>query len=172
MSKIKACICKGVPIPSIRRTQVNHRDNSKSLSAHEGVRVLYIKKFTNQPLSTASPGGLPWRLRWSSVCLQCGRAGFDSWVGKILWRRKWQPTPVLLPGKSHGWRNLVGYSPQGRKESSTTEGLHFYCFPMYLPFYNFLPKKLKVLFLHPVIYLQISFFFFFLKMSSGSNHLF
>ena len=41
------------------------------------------------------------------------------------WRRKWQPTPVLLPGKSHGGRSLVGYSPWGRKESDTTERLHF-----------------------------------------------
>ena len=47
--------------------------------------------------------------------------GFDPWVRKISWRRKWQPTPVLLPGKAHGWRNLVGYSPWGRKESDTTE---------------------------------------------------
>ena len=46
------------------------------------------------------------------------------WVGKIPWRRKWQPTPVLLPGKFHGWRSLVGYSPWGRKESDTTEQLH------------------------------------------------
>ena len=37
------------------------------------------------------------------------------------WRRKWHPTPVLLPGKSHGWRSLVGYCPWGRKESDTTE---------------------------------------------------
>ena len=37
------------------------------------------------------------------------------------WRRKWQSTPVLLPGKSHGQRSLVGYSPCGRKESDTTE---------------------------------------------------
>ena len=36
---------------------------------------------------------------------------FNSWVGKIPWRRKWQPTPVLLPGKLHGLRSLVGYSP-------------------------------------------------------------
>ena len=42
-------------------------------------------------------------------------------VGKILWRRKWQLTPVLLPGESHGWRSLVGYSPWGCKESDTTE---------------------------------------------------
>ena len=41
------------------------------------------------------------------------------------WRRKWQSPPVLLPGKSHGQRSLVGYSPWGRKESDTTERLHF-----------------------------------------------
>ena len=40
---------------------------------------------------------------------------------KIPWRRQWQPTPVLLPGESHGGRSLVGYSPWGRKESETTE---------------------------------------------------
>ena len=43
----------------------------------------------------------------------------------IYWRRKWHPTPVLLPGKSHGRRNLVGYSPWGRKELDTTERLTF-----------------------------------------------
>ena len=43
-----------------------------------------------------------------SVCLQCGRPGFDPWVWKIPWRRKWQPTPVLLPGRFHGWRSLAG----------------------------------------------------------------
>ena len=41
--------------------------------------------------------------------------GFDTWVGKIPWRRKWQPTPVLLPGKFHGQRILVGYSQWGHK---------------------------------------------------------
>ena len=41
------------------------------------------------------------------------------------WRKKWQPTPVFLPGKSHGWRSLAGYSPWGHKESDTTERLHF-----------------------------------------------
>ena len=42
------------------------------------------------------------------------------------WRRQWQPTPVLLPGKSHGWRSLVGCSPWGLKESDATERLHFH----------------------------------------------
>ena len=43
-----------------------------------------------------------------------------------LWRRQWKPTPVLLPGKSHGWRSLVGCSPWGHKESDKTEWLHFH----------------------------------------------
>ena len=68
---------------------------------------------------------LLWWLRWQSVCLQCGRPGFSPWVGKSPWRRKWQSTPVLLPRKSHGQRSLAGYSPRGRKESDTTERLHF-----------------------------------------------
>ena len=42
------------------------------------------------------------------------------------WRRQWQPTPVLLPGKSHGWRSLLGYSPWGQEESDLTERLHFH----------------------------------------------
>ena len=49
------------------------------------------------------------------------RCRFIPWVGKIPWRRKWQPTPVFLPGQSHGQRNLASYSPQGRKESDMTE---------------------------------------------------
>ena len=43
-----------------------------------------------------------------------------------LWRRPWHPTPVLLPGKSHGWRSLVGCSPWGPEESDTTEWLHLH----------------------------------------------
>ena len=63
-----------------------------------------------------------------NVCLQCRKPEFDPWVGKIPWRRKWQPTLVLLPGKSHGWSSLVGYSPRGCKEWDATERLHFLSF--------------------------------------------
>ena len=49
-----------------------------------------------------------------------------EWVGLGWWRRQWHPTPVLLPGKSHGRRSLVGCSPWGREESDTTEQLHFH----------------------------------------------
>ena len=57
------------------------------------------------------------------VCPQFRRPGFNPWVGEIPWRKAWQPTPVLLPGESHGQRNLVGYSPWDHKESDTTEHL-------------------------------------------------
>ena len=43
------------------------------------------------------------------------RRRFDPWVGKTPWRRKWQPTPVFLPGESHRQRSLEGYSPWGHK---------------------------------------------------------
>ena len=56
-------------------------------------------------------------------CRRCKRYEFNPWVRKILWRRKWQPTPVFLPGKFHGQRSLVGYSPWGLKESDMTEQL-------------------------------------------------
>ena len=68
-------------------------------------------------------------------CLpKCERSGFDPWVGKILWRRKWQPTPVLLPGKSHGWRSVVAYSPWGHKESDMTELRYFiyFCISLFI----------------------------------------
>ena len=55
--------------------------------------------------------------------LQCRRCVFDPRVGKIPWRRKWQPTPVSLPGKSYGQRRLESYNPQGRKVSDLTQRL-------------------------------------------------
>ena len=67
------------------------------------------------------PGGSDGK---ASAC-NGGRAGFNPWIGKVPWRRKWQPTLVLLPGKSHGRRSLVGYSPWGCKESDTNKQLHF-----------------------------------------------
>ena len=57
----------------------------------------------------------PW---WLKICLQCRRPGFDPWVWKIPWRRKWQSTPILWPGTSHGQRSLVGYSWWGHKSGT------------------------------------------------------
>ena len=55
------------------------------------------------------------------ICLPTRSYWFSPWVGKIPWRRKWQPTPVFLPGKFHRQRSLVDYNPWGCKESDTTE---------------------------------------------------
>ena len=55
--------------------------------------------------------------------VQYRRPRFDPWVGKIPWGREWLPTPVFLPGESHGQRSLEGYSPRGHKESDRSERL-------------------------------------------------
>ena len=54
---------------------------------------------------------------------QCWRHGLNSWFGKILWSRKWQPTALFLPEKVHGQRSLSGFSPWGHKELDMTEWL-------------------------------------------------
>ena len=65
--------------------------------------------------------------RWHSAkeftcqCRRHERCKFYPWVREIPWRRKWQPTPVFLPGNSHEQRSLVGYSVWGLEESDTTE---------------------------------------------------
>ena len=53
-------------------------------------------------------------------------------VGKIPWRREWQPTPVFLPGEFHRQRSLAGHSPWGHKESDTTEGLSLHLISLFL----------------------------------------
>ena len=78
-----------------------------------------------------------YRHRWASLvaqqeriylqCRRCRRCGFDPWVGKIPWRREWQPTPVFLPGEFHGQRSLPGYSLWGCKESAMTEEISVWC---------------------------------------------
>ena len=72
------------------------------------------------------PSTETYRLSWwlsgkESIC-QCRWLRFDPWVRKIPWGRKWQPTPVFLPGKSHGRRDLEGCSPWGLKKSQTRLG--------------------------------------------------
>ena len=59
--------------------------------------------------------------QWWRIHQQCRTLGFDPWIRKIPWRRKWQPTPVFLPGKFHGQRSLAGYSPWSCKELDTVE---------------------------------------------------
>ena len=60
-------------------------------------------------------------LKWPSTYPHCRRPEFDSRVGKIPWKREWQPTPVFLPGEFHGQKSLVDYSPWGHEVWDTTE---------------------------------------------------
>ena len=71
-------------------------------------------------------GGFPGWLSGKESAPNVGDAGsIPGSVRKILWRRKWQPTPVFMPGKFYGQRRLAGYSPRGHRELDTTERLHF-----------------------------------------------
>ena len=75
-----------------------------------------------------------------AAACSAGRPGLEPCVRNILWRRKWQPTPVPLPGKSHGQRSPVGYSPWDRKQSDTTEVFHFqpFCIHLLLPMHIYM----------------------------------
>ena len=69
------------------------------------------------------------------------RQGFSSWIGKILWRRVWQPTLVFLPGESHGQRSLADYSPWGHKELNVTEhSTALFTFAMWSPVFIEFPQ--------------------------------
>ena len=87
-------------------------------------KIIFKKPFFSCQLISSVE--LPRRLSGYESTCQCrrhGKLGFDPWVGKIPWRRKWQPTPVFLLGKSQGQRSLMGYSPWGCKESDVTDRL-------------------------------------------------
>ena len=87
----------------------------KEMATHSSVLAWRIPG-TGEPGGLLSMGLHRVGHDWSDLaCRHCGYR-----------RRQWHPTPVLLPGKSHGWRSLVGCSPWGRKESDTTERLHFH----------------------------------------------
>ena len=69
--------------------------------------------------------GFSWWLRGKESSFQCRRCGFDPWIGKIPWRRrKWQPTPVFLPGNFHGPEEPGGLQSMGVTELDTTEHTH------------------------------------------------
>ena len=105
--------CSTPGLPYCRRIlyQLSHREDCMKLN-----RIYFKMLYVSQRL----PSGLSGQ---ESAC-RCRRLGFDPWVQKIPWRRKWQPTPVFLPGKSHGQGSLEGYSSWGHKEPDTTERLN------------------------------------------------
>ena len=83
-----------------------------------------VRPHRRQPTRLLHPWDFPGKSTGVGChCLlqQCGRPGFNSWVGNIPWRREWLPTPVFLPGEFNGQRSLANYSPWGHKESDMTE---------------------------------------------------
>ena len=96
---------------------------------------------------TGFPNTIYWRASLVAQIVNNLPSRLETWVWslgrKIPWRRKWQPTPVLLPGKSHGWTSLVGYSPWGCKESDTTERLHFHFLDELHPTLPFTPQPVS-----------------------------
>ena len=89
--------------------------------AHSYLLVTFLDVF-NYRNSSPSRRASQW-FSGKESAYQCRRHGFHPWIGKIPWRRTWQPTAVLFPGESHGQRTLAGYSPWGHRESDTTEYL-------------------------------------------------
>ena len=103
--------------------------------------LCFIKKVPSHPMEKAMAmaphsSSLAWEIPWTEEpsglqFMESLRVG-HNWATSLSlftfmhWRRKWQPTPVLLPGKSHGQRSLVGYSPWGHWGSDTTERLYFH----------------------------------------------
>ena len=96
---------------------------------------------------------LPWWLSGKESACQCRRHRFDTWVRKISWRRKWQPTPVFSRGKSHGQRSLAGYHSwvckRARHDLATKQQQQFPWFTSVTWFYFikyplYLSKKIKL----------------------------
>ena len=123
--------CEGLRTAPVVQQAVNNYYLLLSLFYGQCLSQRYFL-FTNQLLEKRRRNYLPPTLttrllRWLSgeepayQCRTHKRHGFDPWIGKIPWRKAWQPTPVFWPGESHGQRSLVGYSPQGHAESDVTE---------------------------------------------------
>ena len=91
---------------------------SPSRDIYNNIFELFCRHWN--PITWEKLEGCWWLSGRESAC-QFRRQGLNPWVGKIPWRRKSQPNLVFLPRKSHGWGNLVGCSPWGRKESDKTE---------------------------------------------------
>ena len=96
-----------------------------SSQRRDGIPISWVSCiWQTDSLSVCNPGSSLWVSLWlrrERIRLQCKRPGFDPSVGKIPQRQEWLPTPVFLPGESHGQRSLTGYTPWSHKELDTTE---------------------------------------------------
>ena len=85
---------------------------------------LKVKHSSSRKWGTIKPSGASQVARGKESSCQCKTCRFNPWVGKIPWRRKWQPTPVFFPGISHGWQSLAGSSPKCCRELDKVEHAH------------------------------------------------
>ena len=95
--------------------------NGKVVTVNPPPGIFALALSSNHCTLYKSKRGFPRRLSSKETACQCRRRSFYPWVRKTPWRRKWQPTPVFLPGEFHGQRSPGGYSPWDRKESDRTE---------------------------------------------------
>ena len=94
-----------------------------SLSKHTSCHHTSLCCYWNSSPIRKAPGFPSGSVGEESACNAGDLGSIGPWVGKIPWRREWQPTPVFLPGEFHGQRSLVGYCPWGHKELDMTEGI-------------------------------------------------
>ena len=106
--------------PALQADTLTSEPPGKPLSAWARCNYKVLRRGPSSLVEDLFPGGSDGK----ASAYNADRPGFDPWAGRIPWRRKWQPTPVLLPGKSYGWRSQAGYSPWAHKESGMSEQLH------------------------------------------------
>ena len=113
--------CQPLHSPPVPQQHILRRLKMRkhSIQAPDGQDVYQRNDFSKPGLShfsihSKALNSLTWDI-WFSFINNLGLLVIKGFLGKIPWRRKWQPTPVFLPGESHGVRSLAGYSPQGRK---------------------------------------------------------
>jgi len=97
------------------------RENNSEIN-NDFLEWAYMKCLHNR-ISVSQRLGFPDDSDGKESVSSASRPRFNPWVGKIPWRRKWQPTPVFLPGELHEQRSLVGYSPWHCKELDVTDQL-------------------------------------------------
>ena len=125
---LRSALSLNLAFPDSRTHVLQHLSRHPALRRACGRLFLPVRHLYLSPTSRWLLPDLVFIPRASLVAqgihLQCRRhrrRGFNTWVRKIPWRRKWPPAPVFLPGESHGQRRLMGYSPWGRKQSDMTQ---------------------------------------------------
>ena len=135
------------------KTKTEHLTHSTS-SKHDWHTLRKLLKLSSIDFSGNASAKEP-----ASQCTRHSRDGWDSWVGKIAWKREWQPTSVFLSGEFHGQRSLAGHSPWDCKESDLTNiysGLLEFSIGME-------PTVVTGLIMHPLLAVLFCFFFLFLS---------